>query len=118
MVQHIGSKFSRSKNIPLLAVAVGQSWGFQILHGHTHTMGGSGAEMHSYVTLCPPPLDATLPVSSSSPSLYLSMHWDFVDHLLLEKTPWGNRILCSVVTFLKSTHKDQLKCKPQIKLDH
>lgn len=47
-------------------------------------MGGSGAEMHSYVTLYAL-LHATLFLFFPSPSLYLSMHWDFVDHLLREK---------------------------------
>ena len=112
MVQHIGSKFSLPKNIPLLAVAVGRSWGFQILHGHTHRMGGSGAEMHSYVTLCPSPLLRLLlpiPHSASFSSLSLSLP-SFISPCTgilwitySGKAPWGNRILCSEVQFLKST---------------
>lgn len=103
MVQHIGSKFSLPKNIPLLAVAVGRSWGFQILHGHTHRMGGSGAEMHSYVTFCPPP-----PPSPHSPFLFslspfISPCTGILWITYSGKTPWGNRSLCSEVQFLKST---------------
>lgn len=89
MVQHIGSKFSLPKNIPLFAVAVGRSWGFQILHGHTHSIEGSEAEMHSLChTLSPPPI-LPMPLSDSFffPFLCLPMHRDFVDHLLRENPP-------------------------------
>lgn len=71
-------------------------------------MGGSGAEMHSYVTLCAllpislsPPPHATLSVSFFSPSLYLSMHWDlWITYS--GKTPRGNRIPLSGVQFQES----------------
>lgn len=70
-------------------------------------MGGSGAEMHSYVTLCAllpprPPTNATLSVSFFfSPSLYLSMHWDlWITYS--GKTPQGNKIPLSGVQFQES----------------
>lgn len=103
MVQHIGSKFSLPKNIPLLAIAVGRSWGFQIFHGHTHRKEGSGAEMHSYVTLPSSPyFYATLSVSFSLP-LFISPCTGILWLTYSGKPPRGNRVLCSEVQFLKST---------------
>lgn len=93
-----------SKNIPLLAIAVGRSWGFQILHGHTHRKGGSGAETHSCVTLS---CSSILPCHALRFFLLflsLSLHaLGFCGSLTLGKSPRGNRVLCSEVQFLKST---------------
>lgn len=81
-------------------------------------MGGSGAEMHSYVTLYAL-LHATLFLFFPSPSLYLSMHWDFVDHLLREKKPLRKQdpVFRGPISKIHS-YGDQLKCKAQIKPDH
>lgn len=100
MVQHIGSNFSLPKNIPLLAVAVGRSWGFQILHSHMHRMGGSGAEMHSYVTLYPPPR-ATRFFLLSPP---LSLHaLGFCGSLTQGKPPEEKEFCIKRFQFRKST---------------
>lgn len=70
------------------AVAVGRSWGFQILHGHTHRMRGSGAEMHYDVTLCcwPTPQPSMLRSCSSSLFLLISLHLGVLWITCSEKT--------------------------------
>lgn len=88
-------------------------------------MGGSGAEMHSYVTLC-----ALLPISLSPPpprhalcffflSFSLSLHaLGFVDHLLRENPPRKqDSAFRGPISRIRSAAA-QPKCKAQIKLDH
>lgn len=114
MVQHIGSKFSLPKNIPLLAVAVGRIWVFFFFFfsdpPRSHAQDGRQWSWNALLchTLCPsphlslpPPPHATLSVSFFSPSLYLSMHWDlWITYS--GKTPRGNRIPLSGVQFQES----------------
>jgi len=64
------------KNIPVLAVAVGQNWGFQI---HQDGRQQSWNALLCHTLLHPPPCFSFFPAS-----LYLAMHWDFVAHLLRE----------------------------------
>lgn len=110
MVQHIGSKFSLPKNIPLLAVAVGRIWGFFFFcffsdPPRSHAQDGRQWSWNALLcnTLCPSPHPPT-PRSLFLffyPSLYLSMHWDlWITYS--GKTPRGNRIPLSGVQFQES----------------
>lgn len=114
-----GRNFVSPRTFLFLQLLWGNAEVFQILHGHTQRMRGSRAETLSCVTLGSPPL-LPLPhcVSFFSPSLYLTMCWDFV-HRSLRENPLRrqNSLFRGSISKIHSCAR-QLTHKVLIKLDH
>lgn len=104
MVQHIGSKFSLPKNIPLLALLWGEA---EVFRSSTVTRTGCEAVE---LKCTPMSHSASPPLLPMPHSLFLFSLPPFISPCTgilwitySGKNPWGNRILCSEVQFLKST---------------